>query len=180
MIIPVYEMELVQENPRRRAAWPALGVYRLAMVREREIELPAAETKVANSAAAAWVVKQIIGDYDREAFLVLCLNTKSHLVGASVVSLGTLGEALVHPREVFKAAILMNASRIVGAHNHPSGDPIPSDEDRKMEKRIRDAGRVIGIEAVDSLVIGETRYYSITFDIEGRIPERLPVPSVFA
>ena len=179
MIIPVYEMELVRENP-RRAGLPAMGVYRLAMVREREIELPAAETLVKNAAEAAWVVKQIIGDYDREAYVVLCLNTKGRLVGASVVSLGILGEAIVHPREVYKVAILMNASRIVTAHNHPSGDPTPSREDVLMERRIREAGKIIGIAAVDSLVVGETRYYSITGGFDGQIPERLPVPSVSA
>ncbi len=98
--------------------------------------------------------------WDREHFLMLPLDGKNRVLGFEVVSVGTLTASLVHPREVFKAAILANAAAIVVAHNHPSGDPTPSAEDRAITQRLKQAGELLGIRLLDHVVLGADRYYS--------------------
>jgi len=99
-------------------------------------------------------------ELDREECRVLLLDTKHHVIGVHTVSIGSLSVSIVHPREVFKAAILANAAAIVAVHNHPSGDPAPSPEDRALTKRLRDAGTVLGIALLDHVVIGNQCHYS--------------------
>ena len=98
--------------------------------------------------------------WDREHFLMLPLDGKNRVLGFEVVSVGTLSASLVHPREVFKAAILANAAAIVVAHNHPSGDPTPSAEDRAITQRLKQAGELLGVRVLDHVVLGADRYYS--------------------
>ncbi|CAN5792350.1 hypothetical protein BH20GEM1_BH20GEM1_13790 [soil metagenome] len=86
-------------------------------------------------------MREFLADADREQFVVLCVNTRNDLLGYNVVSVGSVNASIVHPREVFKAAILLNAASIVIAHNHPSGDPAPSREDREVTRAISEAGR---------------------------------------
>lgn len=96
-----------------------------------------------------------------EVFIILCLTTKHGLIGYHEVSRGTLDQTLVHPRDIFKAAILSNAASIILAHNHPSGDPTPSAEDRALTSRLSEAGQLMGIEVLDHIVVGvDTRYCS--------------------
>jgi len=97
---------------------------------------------------------------DREAFLVLHLDQKNRTTGLEVVSIGSLGATLVHPREVFKSAILSNAAAILVFHNHPSGDPTPSREDREMTGRLKSAGEILGIPLIDHVVIASEGYRS--------------------
>ena len=92
---------------------------------------------------------------DREMFVVLLLDGKNQVLGFNVVSVGTLTGALVHPREVFKAAILANAASLILVHGHPSGDPEPSAEDKAITQRLRQAGDLIGIKILDHVVIGD-------------------------
>ena len=91
---------------------------------------------------------------------MLCFNTKNAVVGAFEVSKGSLNSSIVHPREVFKRAILSNANAILVAHNHPSGDLNPSSEDINMTKRLESAGDIIGIKVLDHLIVGENNFYS--------------------
>jgi DNA repair protein RadC len=97
---------------------------------------------------------------DRERFLTLLLDGKNKLLGVEVVSTGSLSSSIVHPREVFKGAILANAAALICAHNHPSGDPTPSAEDRRITERLRRAAEVVGIPILDHVVIGNPSYYS--------------------
>jgi len=97
---------------------------------------------------------------DREQFVVLLLDGKNRVLGFNVVSTGSLTAALVHPREVFKPAILANAAAIILLHNHPSGDAEPSPEDRAITERLRHAGELLGIRILDHVVIGDGRYVS--------------------
>ncbi len=85
----------------------------------------------------------------------MTLNTKNNITGINVVSIGSLNSSLVHPREVFKAAILGNAAAIILAHNHPSGDPSPSPEDLEITRRLVEAGKILGIEVLDHVIIGD-------------------------
>lgn len=97
---------------------------------------------------------------DREEFRILLLNTKHHVAGMHIVAMGSLNTAIVHPREVFKAAILANAFAIIALHNHPSGDPTPSPEDHALTKRLSETGTILGIRLLDHVVIGQEKFYS--------------------
>ncbi len=91
---------------------------------------------------------------DREVFSALLLDAKNRLVRAVTVSVGTLTASLVHPREVFKAAIRHSAASIILVHNHPSGDPTPSREDIEVTERLVEVGKVLGIELLDHVILG--------------------------
>jgi DNA repair protein RadC len=101
-----------------------------------------------------------LGGLDRELFLTLLLDTKQRLTGVGLVSVGTLDASLVHPREVFKPAVVGNAAAVICVHNHPSGDPTPSREDHEITTRLAEAGRVLGIPLLDHLVIAVDGYTS--------------------
>ena len=92
--------------------------------------------------------------------MVICLDTKNQPINICTVSVGTLNSSLVHPREVFKTAILSNSNQIMLAHNHPSGISAPSSEDKAMTSRIKDAGVILGIELIDHIIIGSNEYFS--------------------
>jgi DNA repair protein RadC len=98
---------------------------------------------------------------DHEQFVVILLNAKNRVIDVEPVSVGTLTTSLVHPREIFKPAIRRSAYAIILAHNHPSGDPTPSPEDREVTRRLIMAGRLIGIEVLDHLIIGHGAYTSL-------------------
>lgn len=97
-------------------------------------------------------VKAKIGNEKQEHFIIMFFNTRNELI-TSDISVGTINASLVHPREVFNEAISQHASHIVVAHNHPSGDPTPSDEDIITTRRLVEAGKIIGINLVDHLVV---------------------------
>ena len=115
---------------------------------------------IRDSTGAAAALRPFFTGLDREQFLVCCLDAKHAIIGVNVVSIGTLTLSIVHPREVFKPAILLNACGIIAAHNHPSGDPTPSPEDRVLTARLRQAGELIGIALLDHIVLGDDRLYS--------------------
>lgn len=97
----------------------------------------------------------------KELFVCLFLNTKNCVISKEVISIGTLNASLVHPREVFRAAIKRNSASIICCHNHPSGNPEPSIEDVKITKRLISAGDLIGIDLLDHIIIGGHRYLSL-------------------
>jgi DNA repair protein RadC len=96
----------------------------------------------------------------KEQFIVILLNGKNKVVGTEVISEGSLSSSVVHPREVYGSALLHHAAAIMVAHNHPSGDPKPSDEDREITSLLAQSGKVLGIPLVDHIVIGDGTYYS--------------------
>ena len=111
-------------------------------------------------AASAAALAALLQDEPGEVFAILCLSTKHRVIAYHEVSRGTLDATLVHPREVFKAALLSNAASIILTHNHPSGDPTPSPDDHQLTRRLVDAGRLIGVEVLDHIIVGDGRYYS--------------------
>ncbi len=110
---------------------------------------------------AANLVRNFLEDADREMFLIVCLSSKHEPTAIHTVSIGTLNASVVHPREVFKAAILSNATGIIMAHNHPSGDPAPSKEDIILTRRLIDAGELLGITVIDHIIVGIDRHCSL-------------------
>ena len=128
------------------------------MVIGRELSSP-------KHAASAFMLT--LRDEPAEVFAILCLTTKHRVIAYHEVSRGTLDSSLVHPREVFKAALIANAAAIIVAHNHPSGDPMPSADDAAITIRLAAAGEVLGIPVLDHIVIGDGRYFS--FKEAGRL-----------
>jgi DNA repair protein RadC len=100
-------------------------------------------------------------DYDREHFRILLLNTKNRVMSVKTVSIGTLASTIVHPRELFKEAIRRSAAALILVHNHPSGDPAPSREDISLTARLVSAGRILGIEVLDHVIIGHSCHCSM-------------------
>ena len=95
----------------------------------------------------------------QEVFVTLFLDVKNHITGIHEVARGILSAAPIHPREVFKAAILSNTASMIIAHNHPSGDPQPSTEDRQITSKLVKIGELMDITIIDSIVIGDSRHY---------------------
>lgn len=97
---------------------------------------------------------------DREHFVVLHLDSKNHLIARETISVGHLNQSLVHPREVFKGAVLNSSAAIICVHNHPSGDPAPSANDRNITAQLRQAGEILGIRMLDHIIVGNNSFYS--------------------
>jgi DNA repair protein RadC len=97
----------------------------------------------------------------KEHFVCLFLNTKNHLIGQETLSMGSLNASIVHPREVFRAAMKCSSASIVCIHNHPSGDPSPSPEDIQITRRLCEAGEIVGIDVLDHVIIGDGRFVSL-------------------
>lgn len=104
-------------------------------------------------------LREKIGKEKKEHFVILYFDTKSNLI-FDEISIGTLNASLVHPREVFSKAIINNASHIVVAHNHPSGDSTPSNEDINTTKRLIESGRILGITVIDHIIVTKNNYSS--------------------
>jgi len=107
------------------------------------------------------LIKQFLGDVDREHFVVVCLDTKNQPTALNVCHVGSLNSSIVHPREVMKPAILSNAAGILIGHNHPSGNPEPSQEDINVTKRLKEVGEVMGIDLLDHIILGEDSFTSL-------------------
>ena len=100
-------------------------------------------------------------DRDKEHFWIIGLSVKNAVKFIDLVSLGTLSNSLVHPREVFRLAVNRGVASIIAGHNHPSGDPIPSQDDLAVTRKLRDAGEILGIILLDHVVIGDGSFVSM-------------------
>ncbi len=115
---------------------------------------------IASPADAAQILMGRLRHETHERFLIVLLNTKNRIISIRQISEGSLTSAVVHPREVYAPAIVAHAAAILVAHNHPSGDPYPSADDRNLTAALSKAGDLIGIPLMDHVIIGNGRYYS--------------------
>ena len=115
---------------------------------------------IKNPQSVVKAIRASIKDKAKEHFKLILLDTRNKIIGISTISIGTLNASLVHPREIFKEAIIHNSASVVLAHNHPSGDPEPSEEDLTITKRLVDSGKILGIEVIDHIIIGKTNFSS--------------------
>jgi len=129
----------------------------LKLVREKKTEYL---STIHSPIDAVIILQPMLEDCDREKFIALLLDIKNHVVAANTVSIGTVNASLVHPREIFKVALLCNASAVILAHNHPSGNPTPSHEDIDITNRLKKAGEILGIEVLDHIIIGDNTWTS--------------------
>jgi DNA repair protein RadC len=139
-------------------------VYRVCLVKDHSISF-GESSNITNPSQAQAILKHLIltrGQTDREQLLVAMLNCKNDLIGFNIVSVGSLSHTTVQPCGVLKPAILANAASIIMCHNHPSGDPQPSEEDRLLTRTIIQAADIIGIRVLEHLIITmeNDRYFS--------------------
>jgi DNA repair protein RadC len=118
-------------------------------------------TKIKNSGGVYDLLYQEMRFEKKESFVGLYLDSRNNLLKKEIISIGTLNTSVVHPRELFRTAILESANSIIIVHNHPSGDPTPSKEDLELTKLLIAAGKLIGIPLLDHIIIGEKKYFSM-------------------
>jgi DNA repair protein RadC len=128
--------------------------------RREELEPELKNFDIKDPEAVIKAIRASIKDKAKEHFKLILLNPRNKIIGISTISVGTLNASLVHPREVFKDAIMHSAASVVLAHNHPSGDPEPSEDDLKITKKLVDSGKILGIEVLDHIVIGKNIFCS--------------------
>ena len=136
-----------------------INIVSIKMVKESSFQYLARQILSPNGAYQ--MIKEQLEGLDREQFIIACLNTKNEPINITVVSVGSLNKAIVHPREVFKTAILSNAASVMAFHNHPSGDTTPSDRDIQLTHRLVEAGELFGIKLLDHLIIGGGSFTSL-------------------
>ncbi|WP_227938826.1 RadC family protein [Alkalihalobacillus deserti] len=137
-----------------------LSVVKVQMLKEKTF--PYNTNKITDPTSAVRLLEEFIGKEDREHFVLICLDTKNKVTALNTVSIGSLNSAIVSPREIFKTAILANSASIIVGHNHPSGCPIASREDISVTERIKDAGKLLGIELLDHVIVGDDgKYFSM-------------------
>lgn len=149
----------VKETAKKKVPAKRVNIVSLKLVKESSILYK--DRSIRSPKDGYHLFKQFLGDLDREYFVVMALDTKNQPTAINVCHMGSLNASIVHPREVMKVAILANAASILVFHNHPSGLPEPSREDVEVTKRLAEAGKIIGIEVVDHLVIGDGEYVSL-------------------
>jgi DNA repair protein RadC len=141
-----------RRRPRRRCAGCDRSVYRPGRGDRAEITSPE---------VAAELVVPFLSHADREVCVAAFVDTKHRLLDVAIVSVGSLDHTFMAPREVFRDALLANAAAVVLAHNHPSGDPEPSRDDELLARRLARAGELVGVDVLDSLVVGGDDWVSL-------------------
>lgn len=136
-----------------------IDIVKLKMIKEGSILYKNRQIKSPSDAAE--IIKVFIADSDREQLVLIAVDTKNQPTAINIFSIGTLDTALVHPREIFKMAILANASSIIIGHNHPSGIADPSIDDLEITKRVKEAGDIMGINLLDHIIIGDENFVSL-------------------
>jgi DNA repair protein RadC len=144
-----------QPKPRNEYAVPR---YRVTLIRDNRAVPPS--SPLTTSVTATALLRPLFAGLDREQFLVCGLDAKHRIIGVNIVSIGSLTLAIVHPREVFKPLILMNAAAWICAHNHPSCDVTPSEEDRVLTNRLKQGADLLGIRLLDHLILTDEHCYS--------------------
>lgn len=132
-----------------------IDVVSIKLVKDKDLMADIPTKAIKSPTDAEYLIRWFLEDLDREHFIIILLDTKHQISAIHTVGIGSLNSCIVHPREVFKPAILANAHSIILSHNHPSGVAQPSNEDIKITKRLIEAGEVLGIEVLDHIILGD-------------------------
>lgn len=129
----------------------------------RRISLPSSQQKyyIKSPSDCAYLLMETMRYLKKEHFKIVLLTTKNQVISVEEISVGSLNSSIVHPREVFNSAIKKNSAAIILTHNHPSGDPTPSKEDINITNRLIEGGKILGIDVLDHIIIGDGRYISL-------------------
>ncbi|OPY71491.1 MAG: hypothetical protein A4E63_01517 [Syntrophorhabdus sp. PtaU1.Bin050] len=136
-----------------------LACFELA--RRQDLEGEMEDLDIKDPGDVVKVVRAGLRDKAKEHFKLVLLNTRNKVIGISTISIGTLNASLVHPREVFKEAVVRSASSVILVHNHPSNDLEPSEEDIRITRRMVEAGKIMGIEVLDHIIITRHQFASL-------------------
>ena len=142
-------------------SWYVVPSYKVMLVRDsgESVKMAGKKSVIKSPADMVDMFKSYLDGVDREHFVIAMLDRKGNVLGLNTVSIGSVSSSVVHPREVFKPAIVIGASSIVLAHNHPSGDTAPSREDIDVTKKLVEGGKILNIEILDHVIVGDS-YYS--------------------
>lgn len=158
---------LASLRPEELARIPGVGLAKAARVvaalelgRRMAVTLPLGQA-LKGPGDVARLLGETMRRLQREHFKVLLVNTKNQVLATETISIGTLDQTTVHPREVFRSAISRGAAAVILAHNHPSGDPTPSPDDLAVTRRLIEGGRLMGIPVLDHVIIGDGRHTSV-------------------
>lgn len=135
------------------------AVFELARRLETYVEEP--KRKICSPKDVYTLMYPKMREQKKEKFITLCLDTKNQILKEEVVSIGSLNASIVHPREVFKSALLESSASVIMVHNHPSGDPSPSREDIMVTEKMVEGGKLLGIDVLDHIIIGDGKYVSL-------------------
>lgn len=137
-----------------------IQIVAIKMVKDKNLMVE--KNKISSPKDGFEIIAKYLEGADREYLVVMTLDTKNIVNSISTVSIGSLNSSIVHPREVFKTAILSNAASIIIAHNHPSSAELePSREDINVTNRLKECGKLLGIELLDHLIIGDNTFISL-------------------
>jgi len=143
-----------------------IGVAKAAQIKaafelaKRKDEVVQTKINIKHSQDVVNLVKPKLKDKKKEHFLIISLDSRNNLIKVSKVSVGSLNASIVHPREVFKEAIQSSAASVILVHNHPSNDSTPSEDDLEITKRLVEAGKILGIEVIDHIIIVKNGFFS--------------------
>ena len=154
----VEQLELQLESEKKVPA-KRVDIVSLRMVKESSLLYK--ERNIRSPQDGYNLFKQFLGELDREYFVVMCLDVKNQPTAINVCHIGSLNASIVHPREVMKIAIMSNSASIIVFHNHPSNNPSPSQEDIEVTSRLKEAGKIMGIELLDHLIVCEDSFISL-------------------
>jgi len=130
------------------------------LAKRENLETDEENFDIKNPEAVCKLISSTIKEKAKEHFKLILLNSRNKKIGISTISVGTLTTSLVHPREVFKEALAHSAASVILAHNHPSGDPEPSEDDLKITRKLVESGKILGVEVIDHIIIGKNNFYS--------------------
>ncbi|MBI2877277.1 MAG: DNA repair protein RadC [Candidatus Tectomicrobia bacterium] len=154
-------------SPAELCSIPGIGPAKTAQVKAAlelgkrlMAERGGAKTRFSTSKEVAGRYIPQLGNFKKEIFRSILLDTKNHILREVTISEGSLNASIVHPREVFNPAIKESAAGIIFIHNHPSGDPTPSPEDVELTRRLVEVSKIVGIRVLDHVIIGDNRYFS--------------------
>ena len=139
-------------------SWYVVPSYKVMLVRDsgESVKMAGKKSVIKSPADMADMFKSYLDGADREHFVIAMLDRKGNILGLNTVSIGTVSSSIVHPREVFKPAIVIGASSIILAHNHPSGDTAPSKEDIDITRKLVEGGKILNIEILDHVIVGDS------------------------
>lgn len=148
-----------EEKGRSRIPAKRVDTVSVKLVKEKSFLY---KDRVINSPNQAYeLIKEVLQDGDREILMACFLNTKNQPIAINVVSIGSLNSSIIHPREIFKVAILCNSDNFILFHNHPSGNVEPSSEDISATQRIKECGVLMGIKLTDHIIVGGGEFHSM-------------------
>jgi len=145
-----------------------LKVVNIRLVKEPSLY---STEKIATPDDVLRVIADELSTYDREVFAILNLKSNGQVINLNICSVGTLNASMISPREVFKSSILSNAAAFIAIHNHPSGSPSPSEEDRTVTKRLAECGKMMDIKMLDHIIVAGGTAQMMSFKQDGLMPQ---------